>query len=190
MIALTDQLAAFCDAHALVLERAPSLFGGSAAVHDSARTYRYVLARQWKPGPVLVFVMLNPSTATAFESDPTITRCERRARLLGYGGIIVVNLFAFRATDPAVMMAAKHPVGPANDACLTEFCTPDATVIAAWGRDGNHLGRASTVTTALADAGVSLQCLDVTKGGEPKHPLYLPLTLKPVPYVREAVSVA
>jgi len=189
-LTLTDRIAAFRDAYGLVIEQAGGLFGGSAAAYDGEHIYRYVLARVWGPGPVLVWVMLNPSTATAFEDDPTVNKCWRRAARLGYGGIIVVNLFAFRATDPAVMLAAADPVGPVNDACLTGFCTPGTAVVAAWGAHGNHLGRASAVTAKLTGAGVLLQCLDVTKDGEPKHPLYLPMALKPVPYERKAVAAA
>ena len=188
-LTLTGRIAAFCEANGLVTEQAGGLFGGSAAAYDSARIYRYVLARAWGPGPVLAWIMLNPSTATAFESDPTITRCIKRAARLGYGGIIVVNLFAIRATDPVVMLAAADPVGPVNDACLTGFCTPGTAVVAAWGAHGNHLGRAGAVTAELVGAGVLLHCLDVTKDGEPKHPLYLPMALKPVPYERKAVTV-
>ncbi len=85
----------------------------STALYSDCETYRYQLTRVWNaPGPRVLFVMLNPSTATEAQNDPTVERCERRARALGFGAFQVVNIFAFRATDPRVMRAASDPVGP------------------------------------------------------------------------------
>ena len=57
----------------------------SEAVYSDCERYRYLLTRVWGPGPKALFVMLNPSTATEVQNDPTVERCERRARALGYG---------------------------------------------------------------------------------------------------------
>ena len=65
--------------------------------------------------------MLNPSTADEVKNDPTVERCERRARMWGYGGSIVFNIFAFRATDPKNMRAQSDPVGPDNDMWLRKI---------------------------------------------------------------------
>ncbi|OZA02269.1 MAG: hypothetical protein B7Y02_16985, partial [Rhodobacterales bacterium 17-64-5] len=84
----------------------------SEAVYSECERYRYLLARVWGPGAKVMFVMLNPSTATEVQNDPTVERCERRARVLGFGAFCVTNIFAYRATDPKVMRAVADPVGP------------------------------------------------------------------------------
>ena len=64
------------------------------------------------------FIMLNPSTATESQNDPTVERCERRARSLGYGAFSVTNIFAWRETDPRKMEKVSDPVGPKNDSII------------------------------------------------------------------------
>ena len=84
----------------------------SWAVYSDCEHYRYLLTRVWNPeGRRALFVMLNPSTATEYQNDPTVERCERRARTLGFGAFRVTNIFAYRATDPKVMRAQGDPVG-------------------------------------------------------------------------------
>lgn len=156
----------------LVREEAPTLFGGTAAVFNEARTHRYLLLRRWAPdGEPLVMVMLNPSTATATTDDPTITRCMKLARREGCAALAVVNLFGVRATDPADMRRHPDPVGERNGEFIAACCLPGRLVVAAWGAHGGHLGRAAEVTRMLTASGVSLVCLGVTANGEPKHPL-------------------
>ena len=106
----------------------------SVAVYSDCERYRYALTRVWDPlGPRLSFVMLNPSTATEVQNDPTVERCERRARALGFGGFRVTNIFAWRDTDPRKMRAAADPIGPDNDAAILEACDWGDQVIAALG---------------------------------------------------------
>src|ERR1051326_5628436 len=86
------------------------------ALFSPCGLFRYRLWRHWTPGmPPLVFVMLNPSTADAEKNDPTVERCERRAKAGGFGGGEVVNLFALRSTDPKALYSAADPIGPEND---------------------------------------------------------------------------
>ena len=85
----------------------------SVAVYSDCERYRYMLTRVWEPGGCkALFIMLNPSTATEVQNDPTVERCERRARALGFGAFRVLNIFAWRDTDPKAMRAAADPVGP------------------------------------------------------------------------------
>jgi hypothetical protein len=73
--------------------------------------YRYSLSRSWDfRGGNLNIIMLNPSTADHEVDDPTITRCVERAKRLGFGGLVVTNLFAFRATYPVDLASARDPV--------------------------------------------------------------------------------
>src|SRR6056297_2193666 len=88
----------------------------SEAVYSDCLRYRYALTRVWDAGGLRVlFIMLNPSKATEVQNDPTVERCERRARALGYGAFRVMNIFAWRETDPKRLRAAPEPTGPDND---------------------------------------------------------------------------
>ena len=152
----------------------------STAIYSDCARYRYSLTRVWDTaGQRVNFVMLNPSTATEVQNDPTVERCERRARTLGYGGFAVTNIFAWRDTDPRAMKAAKDPVGPDNDAAIIERAQWAQDVIAAWGTHGAHLERGAAVTQLLHAAGRPLFHLGLSKAGHPKHPLYLPYTRQP-----------
>lgn len=124
---------------------------------------------------------LNPSTADENKLDPTLRRCARFAYDWGLGGLVMTNLFAFRATDPKDMKLAVDPVGSLNDERLARLAlgSPELTfghrpfVLAAWGTHGDYLGRNDQVVKLLTTRGVDLHCLVKTKGGHPKHPLYV-----------------
>ncbi len=145
--------------------------------------YRFRLARTWdEEERPACFIMLNPSTADARKDDPTIRRCISYARSWNAGGIVVVNLFAFRATDPKELLKAADPVGPGNDLHIrkaVERCHP---VVCAWGTKGALLGRGEAVKRLLAEVGVAVKCLAVTKDGHPNHPLYLANGLALLPF--------
>lgn len=154
----------------------------SHAVYSDCGHYRYQLWRTWGAGARIGFVMLNPSTATEMHNDPTVERCERRARALGYGGFGVANIFAFRATDPREMVAAADPVGPGNDAAIGDLAAQAALIICAWGAMGAHMGRGRAVEARLRAAHAPLYHLGLTKAGAPKHPLYISYAQAPVPW--------
>lgn len=155
----------------------------SEAVYSPCEAYRYLLTRVWDPaGAKALFVMLNPSTATEVQNDPTVERCERRARALGFGAFRVTNIFAFRATDPKVMRAAADPVGPGNDAAIRDSVPWADRVICAWGAHGAHLERGRAVEALLRSTGVPLHHLGLTKDGQPKHPLYIGYDVQPMPW--------
>jgi hypothetical protein len=155
----------------------------SIAVYSPCEIYRYNLTRDWGgTGGRVLFVMLNPSTATEVQNDPSVERCERRARALGYGAFRVCNIFAFRATDPRVMRAAPDPVGPGNDAAIAEGAAWADAVVCAWGTHGAHLGRGAAVAALLRGTGRPLFHLGLTKGGAPRHPLYVGYAQAPEPW--------
>lgn len=156
------------------------LFLATDACVSACGLYRYWLTRVWDEAlPQVCWVMLNPSTADATEDDPTVRRCLGFARSWGCGGIAVVNLFAFRATDPRALRRAKAPVGPENDRHIAEQAE-GRRVVAAWGTGGNYLGRDREVLTLLRVLGRPVECLRLSAGGHPCHPLYLPASLRPV----------
>lgn len=152
----------------------------STAVYSDCEKYRYSLARIWdETAPSVNFIMLNPSTATEVQNDPTVERCERRARTLGCGGFVVTNLFAWRETDPKALRSAAEPIGPRNDEVLVQNALWATDVIAAWGVHGTHLDRSATVQQILAQLGRPVKHLGLTKHGHPRHPLYLKYTVTP-----------
>ncbi|MGY3438602.1 MULTISPECIES: DUF1643 domain-containing protein [unclassified Marinovum] len=156
----------------------------SEAVYSACDLYRYRLSRTWDAdGTRLAFVMLNPSTANEKVNDPTIARCEKRARLLGFGGLDVVNLFAFRATAPQDLRAAEAPIGPENDSFLMRACAGADMVLAAWGVHGTHRGRDVEARPLLSVDPAKLFTLGLTRHGLPRHPLYVSYARKPEPYL-------
>ncbi|SLN36002.1 DUF1643 domain-containing protein [Pseudooctadecabacter jejudonensis] len=156
----------------------------STAIYSDCERYRYALTRVWDTGGTKVhFVMLNPSTATEVQNDPTVERCERRARALGHGAFRVTNIFAWRDTDPRDMRQAADPIGPDNDAAILEAVNWAHTTICAWGAHGDHMNRGLAVKTMLRHTGAPLFHLGLTKAGHPKHPLYIAYSQTPAPWV-------
>ncbi|WP_296063301.1 DUF1643 domain-containing protein [uncultured Amphritea sp.] len=144
---------------------------------SNCRKYRYALWRIWDESkPYAMFIGLNPSTADETENDPTINRCINYSKDWGYGGLCMVNLFAFRATAPSDMMASNEPIGSDNDEWIKNLGTEAGVIIAAWGNDGSYLERSKEVRQMIPD----LMCLKINKSGEPAHPLYQPGTAKPI----------
>lgn len=150
----------------------------SGAEFSDCRTYRYALWRRWGwqgYARQVMFVGLNPSTADETEDDPTVRRCIRFAKDWGYSAMLMMNAFAFRATDPRDMKAAAEPVGPGNDEALAYRSTQVGLIVAAW---GVHCPpeREAAVCRAI---GRPIHCLGRTRGGRPRHPLYLRADTQP-----------
>ena len=142
------------------------------------RRYRYALWRTWDASlPRVMFIGLNPSTADERNDDPTLVRCMNFARDWGYGGVIMANLFAWRATDPAELKRVGEPVGRANNRWLCRLAQEAGLVVAAWGNDGTYRDRGAQVVAMLGP----LQCLKQNRSGQPAHPLYQRADTRPVP---------
>lgn len=155
---------------------------------DEFRIYRYDLTRQWGPGTQHVWVMLNPSTADETLDDPTIRRCINFSKLWGAGRLVVVNLYAMRATRPAKLLDVDDPEGPENARYVRQHITAHQTtmVIAAWGAYVDKLtvvnaGRVFIELTAHV-AQKPVRCLGRTRSGAPRHPLYVRADTKPEPF--------
>ena len=153
-------------------------FIASRADISECGTWRYTLTRTWSAAVrELPVVMVNPSTADAFVLDPTIRRVVGFAQREGYGGIVILNLFALRSTNPAALKTAPDPVGPANDHALKVILAGaairDLPVLVGWGKHGRLFGRDAQVVALAKTAGASLVCLGTNGDGTPKHPLYI-----------------
>lgn len=153
-----------------------------------ASLYRYALHRDVSRAPLelpfdpprrtCLFLMLNPSTATATLDDPTIRRCIAFTRAWGFTDLQVCNLFAFRATNPDELSAVTvDPIGPDNNAAIVRIAALAERIVCAWGVKGKHLARGQAVRKLLADR--DLWALRLTKEGHPEHPLYMPSAIQP-----------
>ena len=152
----------------------------SSAVISPDEIYRYTLERCWRiQGPTLCLAMLNPSKADARLNDPTIRRGIGLAQRWGYGGIVVINLFAYRATDPKEMKLAVDPVGPENDRYILEVLQrPGLGLLVAWGAHGGYLDRDTKMMELIKHSGQEAYHLGLTKEGYPRHPLYVPSNVR------------
>lgn len=149
------------------------------AIFSDCKKYRYALWRVWDTElPLVMFLMLNPSTADESADDPTLRRCIGYAKEWGYGGVIKANLFAYRSTDFSKLYDVEDPIGPLTDKYLKKLKSKSSTVIGAWGNWGAYKERSVHIRSIFPE----LYCLKINASGEPAHPLYLRKTLKPIEF--------
>lgn len=111
--------------------------------------------------------------------DPTIRRCKDFAKRFGCGRLIMTNLFSIRATDPKEMLKSNNPGDDfENTTRLVWAASRSGIRLAAWVAHGKHRNRAIQIKALIPN----LVCLGLTKGGQPKHPLYLKSDLLPLPF--------
>lgn len=176
--------------------------GSKWAALSACDRYRYMLGRAWDTPtsqegdfgtwerPLCVWMMLNPSTADHAVDDPTIRKCVGFSERLGCGGLVVVNLFAWRATDPEVLVASitegrADVAGPKNDAMI-EHASALSPMIVGWGKVRPAVrARAQHVWSLGSARRWPMHCLGVNDDGSPRHPLYVPYEVKPLA-LREA----
>ncbi len=156
----------------------------SAVFGGPGDCYRYRLVRTWEPGPLVMFLMMNPSTANIAVDDPTVAKCQRLARRWGYGGLLVGNVFAYRATDQGELARVADPVGTLNGHHLAAMARQAALIVCAFGtpKVTALLPHGPAAAIRLHQAGHPLHVLRLSKAGRPVHPLYLPETLTPTPW--------
>jgi hypothetical protein len=154
---------------------------------STCRRYRYTLTHDFADlfgapagAGYVAWIGLNPSTADEGRLDPTLWRLRAYTHRFGFRAFKMLNLFAYRATDPCVLKTVADPVGPENDHYLLEVCRQAALVVCCWGADGEDRGRDRQVIELLR--GIPLHALALTKMGHPRHPLYLKGTCRPIPF--------
>jgi hypothetical protein len=148
------------------------------------RAYRYVLRHRYadmtcETPKRIAWIGLNPSTADEVTLDQTLASVCRYSRKWGFSEVVMLNLFAFRATDPRDLKRATDPIGPDNDEHLLAEVGSVDRVIACWGDQGRFLGRDRQVAELLS---VSFECLLRNRTGAPHHPLYLKSRIRPKPF--------
>lgn len=149
------------------------LFMHAGAIISQCGRYRYSLSRAWADGRgMMTFVMLNPSTADASLDDPTIRRCIGFAKREGLGSLRVVNLFGLRSADPSALAEADDPTGPENWRYVGEAMDDAETIVCAWG--AHPFASKNSYSLQMTAGKMRMVCLGKTKGGHPRHPLYVP----------------
>ena len=130
----------------------------------------------------VAFIGLNPSTADETQDDPTVRRCIGFAKHWGFGGMFMLNIFALRSTDPRALYRAEDPTGPENDYWITQVVQKREVtrVVACWGNHGALLSRGWEVKKLDRLRGALWRIGELTKTGQPRHPLYLKGDLVPV----------
>ena len=159
---------------------------GAGATFSPCRTWRY---RLWRivgaptASGTCLWVMANPSTADELTNDPTVARTLEYSRHWGFLRSEVCNAFAFRSTDPKKLERVDDPVGPDNERHILQAASEADLIVVGWGRIGRLHHQGKRVERWLKAH--KLHCMGTTKEGFPKHPLYLPASLRPTLY-REA----
>lgn len=153
-----------------------------SAVISQCGKYRYQLSRIWDSSkPIVLFIMLNPSTADAEQDDPTIRRCIGFARSWGYGGLMVGNLSAYRATNPTELksMEIDYYANDQNSQSVMSMYFETEITVFAWGNPPCELPLCPLIGLE------NTHYLELTASGNPKHPLYLKGNLKPIKYKQQ-----
>jgi len=171
----------------------------SGAVFSAMESYRYVLWRVWENClPSMVWCMLNPSTASELEDDATIRKCKGFATRLSFGGIVVVNLFGFRARDPVdlglmhMRGGSARAAGEDNDVLIstvTDF-VGNKRLWCGWGASLPSLVRPRVEELRPLLLAHSLLCLGTSRDGSPRHPLMLSYREEPRPWMIPSTTSA
>jgi len=153
------------------------------AVFDATRKYRYALYRTWdeKKPDVMIFIGLNPSTADETHDDPTVRKCINVAKRDNCGSMVMLNIFAYRSTNPKGLSDVDDPVGrPFNNQAISSHCQGQRWIVVAWGRHGKYMNREEEVLNLLK--GKELLCFFTNKDNSPMHPLYVSLQDPLIPF--------
>ena len=146
------------------------------AVFSPDRKKRYQLHRVWQAkGPLILFIMYNPSQADEQQDDPTLRRVMRFAQDWGYGGLMVGNLYPQVNSNPAAVNTTTRPQKE-NYLHLKTMIAKAQRVVYAW-------GMGHEVPTWLSRLVNEPYVLGLSKKGVPRHPLYLKATTQPEPYL-------
>jgi hypothetical protein len=152
----------------------------NGAIFSEDKRFRYSLWRIWNDKkPLIMFIGLNPSIANDESNDRTVSKLIKYTEAWGFGGFYICNLFAFITPYPKELKKAESPTGEKNNHYLLETATKCEKIVCMWGNHGSFKERDKEVTAMFS----KMHCLDKTKSGQPKHPLYLSAHLKPIEFI-------
>jgi hypothetical protein len=153
---------------------------------SDCQKYRFSLIRVWDESkPTILFIGLNPSTADAEKDDPTIKKLITYTKAWGYGGFEIVNLFAFRSSDPKYLIGLNSTpiaVGSGNANYLKQAASNHTMIVCMWGNQAKEISETITELWAQYFKGRGAHCFKLNRDGSPAHPLYLPGTCKPIKF--------
>ncbi|MDP3088824.1 MAG: DUF1643 domain-containing protein [Methylotenera sp.] len=172
----------------MIIKQHNTLIQQSEAHFSDCEKYRYWLRRDWDlSSEVISFLMLNPSTANEVDNDPTIERCQRRAIAMGYGSMIIVNLFPFRMTNSTQLNTVNDLLGDTLEAdnCILRAVQASAITVCGWGKHPLAAPRGQAVLSLLKNANLQdkVKCLQLNADNSPQHPLYIAYAKHPVPFL-------
>lgn len=148
--------------------------------------YRYSLSRTWDESKAKVlFIGLNPSKADATKDDPTIWKLIKYCQSWGYGGFTIVNLFAYRSTNPDALLNKPLPLvlGPDNKTHLSVHIAEATLVVVMWGNNAYRISPNYTEEWVNKLRKMEkAKCFKINRDGSPAHPLYLPGKIKPIKF--------
>lgn len=156
------------------------LWDSKGALFSEDRKYRYALLRNWDLNkPLIMFIGLNPSTANENQDDATIRRVCRFAFDWDFGGVYMMNLFAWVTPYPEELRKVEDPIGD-NDKWLIKAQAKCDEVVFCWGNFPEAKERSEQVMKMFPSA----KALILNKDGTPRHPLYVPANTVPVEFKR------
>mgnify|MGYP000848037263 FL=1 len=142
---------------------------------------RYVLGQ---PGERNILVLgVNPSTAKPGDDDPTIRSVRRIAENKGYDGWIMMNLHPQRTPHPEEM--EDNPIWSENNPMAVKAVMRAFHIHAVWCAWGNMIDMTgkrflysalAKIYDVLGDYVKWYNYGNLTKDGNPRHPLYMSLT--------------
>ena len=155
------------------------------ATFSPERTLRFTLTREWDDRPMVCFIGHNPSTADHLVDDPTVRRWMHFARAWGRGGLVAVNLYPIRTSDPwqARMWADYERNGSdwwvrdmltLNVEVIAKEAKACGLVVACWGaiaRDGNWNDHVVEQIVSGDEPWPSVYVFRLTAAGAPVHPM-------------------
>jgi hypothetical protein len=154
------------------------------ASFSACKRYRYELSEIWDVNkPLVMFLLMNPSVADLEFADPTLFKTGKYARAWGYGGQLVGNAHAYRATDKGRLLEVEDPVGSENDKALLAMAERADMVLLAYGQPPKSLRARGAAVTQLLSPHRRLAYLRLANDGTPCHPLYLADSLRPIDFL-------
>lgn len=163
----------------------PDACSRQGAVFSPCGNHRYILWRRWNDNSrLLLYVLLNPSTADGENEDRTTRRCRYFAEQYGAGGMIIVNVFSFVATRTDELKRHLQDLRVSGNGGLHEeaaFAEVNAryvrevfrhveAVVAAWGRPPFASSDFTAMQSLLKHSSLPVLCLGTTCRGFPRHP--------------------